>query len=38
MFEELLRRLPQWELVDPGGSRILPASFARSFDRVPIRY
>ena len=38
MFEELLRRVPEWELVDPDASKILPASFARSYDRVPIRY
>jgi len=38
MFEELLRRIPDWELDDAGASRIVPASFARSYDRVPIRY
>jgi cholest-4-en-3-one 26-monooxygenase len=38
MFEELLRRIPDWELVDGDGCRILPASFARSYDRVPIRF
>jgi cholest-4-en-3-one 26-monooxygenase len=38
MFEELLRRAPQWELVDPDDSRILPATFARAYDRVRIRF
>ena len=38
MFEELLGRIPDWELVDPAASRIVPASFARAYDQVPIRY
>jgi cholest-4-en-3-one 26-monooxygenase len=38
MFEELLRRIPDWELVEADASKILPASFARSYDRVPVRY
>jgi cytochrome P450 family 142 subfamily A polypeptide 1 len=38
MFEELLRRIPDWELVDPSAARIMPASFARAYDRVPIRF
>jgi len=38
MFDELLRRIPDWELVEAGASRIVPATFARSYDRVPIRY
>jgi len=38
MFEELLRRMPEWELVDPAASRIVPATFARAYDRVPIRF
>jgi cytochrome P450 family 142 subfamily A polypeptide 1 len=38
MFEELLRRVPDWELVDEGACKILPATFARSYDQVPIRY
>ncbi|HVM64773.1 MAG TPA: cytochrome P450, partial [Acidimicrobiales bacterium] len=38
MFEELLRRMPDWELVDDQTSRILPATFARSYDQVLIRY
>ena len=38
MFEELLRRIPAWELVDPEGSRTVPATFARSYDQVRIRY
>ena len=38
MFEELLRRIPDWELVDPDASRVLPATFARAYDRIPIRF
>jgi len=38
VFEELLRRAPGWELVDPGASKIVPATFARAYDRVPIRF
>jgi cytochrome P450 family 142 subfamily A polypeptide 1 len=38
MFEEMLRRMPDWELVDPGEPQIIPATFARSYDRIRIRY
>ncbi|SEO86573.1 cytochrome P450 [Trujillonella endophytica] len=38
MFEELLRRMPDWELVDPAEPRILPATFARAYDRIRIRF
>jgi cholest-4-en-3-one 26-monooxygenase len=38
MFEELLRRLGDWELVDPDEPRIVPATFARAYDRIRIRY
>jgi cytochrome P450 family 142 subfamily A polypeptide 1 len=38
MFEELLRRLPDWELFDPAEPRIIPASFARAYDRVRIQF
>ncbi len=38
MFEELLRRIPSWELVDPDEPKILPATFARGYDRIRIRY
>jgi cytochrome P450 family 142 subfamily A polypeptide 1 len=38
MFEELLRRLPNWELVDPGEPRILPATFTRAYDRIRITF
>jgi cytochrome P450 family 142 subfamily A polypeptide 1 len=37
-FEELLRRMPDWELADPGEPRILPATFARAYDRVRITF
>lgn len=38
MFEELLRRMPHWELVDPDEPKILPATFARAYDRIRIRW
>ena len=38
MFEELLRRMPDWELVDADEPKVLPASFARAYDRVRIRF
>ncbi len=38
MFEELLGRLPDWELVDPDEPRIMPATFARAYDRIRIRF
>ncbi len=38
MFEEMLRRIPDWELVDPDEPRIMPATFARAYDRIRIRF
>ncbi len=38
MFEELLRRMPDWQLVDPEEPQILPATFARAYDRIRIRF
>jgi cholest-4-en-3-one 26-monooxygenase len=38
MFEELLRRIPDWELVDPEEPAIIPATFARAYDRIRIRF
>jgi cholest-4-en-3-one 26-monooxygenase len=38
MFEELLRRMPDWELVDPDEPKIVPATFARAYDRIRIRF
>jgi cytochrome P450 family 142 subfamily A polypeptide 1 len=38
MFEELLRRIPEWELVDPAEPQIMPATFARAYDRIRIRW
>ena len=35
---ELLRRIPDWELVDPDEPKILPATFARAYDRIRIRF
>jgi cytochrome P450 family 142 subfamily A polypeptide 1 len=38
MFEELLRRLPDWELVDADEPQVIPATFARAYDRIRIRF
>ena len=38
MFEELLRRIPDWELVDPDEPQVLPATFARAYDQIHIRF
>ena len=38
MFEEMLRRMPDWELVDPDEPQIVPATFARAYDRIRIRF
>ena len=38
LFEELVRRIPDWELADPDEPRILPATFTRAYDRVRIRF
>jgi cytochrome P450 family 142 subfamily A polypeptide 1 len=38
MFEELLRRMPDWELVDPAEPEVVPATFARAYDRIRIRF
>jgi cytochrome P450 family 142 subfamily A polypeptide 1 len=38
MFEELLRRIPDWQLVDPSEPKIVPATFARAYDRIRIRF
>ena len=37
MFEELLRRLPEWRLTEPE-PRILPATFTRGYDAVRIQW
>jgi cytochrome P450 family 142 subfamily A polypeptide 1 len=38
MTEELLRRMPDWELADPGEPRIVPSTFTRGYDRIRIRW
>ena len=38
MFEELLRRMPDWQLVDPAEPQILAATFARAYDKVRISF
>jgi cytochrome P450 family 142 subfamily A polypeptide 1 len=38
MLEELLRRMPDWELADPGEPQIVPSTFTRGYDRVRITF
>jgi cholest-4-en-3-one 26-monooxygenase len=38
MFEELLQRMPDGELVDPDEPQVLPATFARADDRIRVRF
>jgi len=38
MFEELLRRIPDWRLADDAEPRIVPATFARAYDKVLIEF
>lgn len=38
MFQEMLRRMPDWELVDPDEPQIMPATFARAYDQIRIRF
>jgi cytochrome P450 family 142 subfamily A polypeptide 1 len=38
MFEELLRRMPDWRLAPGTDPQIMPATFARAYDAVPIEF
>jgi len=38
LFEELLRRMPDWELACPAEPRIIPATFTRAYDRIRITF
>jgi cytochrome P450 family 142 subfamily A polypeptide 1 len=38
LFEELLLRFPDWELVDPDEPQIMAATFARAYDRIRVRF
>ena len=38
MFEELLRRIPDWKLTPGSESKILGATFTRAYDRVDIEF
>jgi len=38
LFEEMLRRMPDWELACPDEPRIVPATFARAYDRIRITF
>jgi cholest-4-en-3-one 26-monooxygenase len=38
MFEELIRRIPDWDLIDQAEPKIVPATFARAYDRIDIRF
>jgi cytochrome P450 family 142 subfamily A polypeptide 1 len=38
MFEELLRRIPDWRIAPGAEPKILPATFTRAYDTVPIEF
>ena len=38
LFEELLRRMPDWELASPAEPWIIPATFTRAYDRIRITF
>ena len=38
MFEELLRRIPEWRLAPGAEPKILPSAFARGYDAVAIEF
>jgi cholest-4-en-3-one 26-monooxygenase len=38
MFEELLRRIPDWRLAPGAEPAIIPATFTRAYDQVPIEF
>ena len=38
LFEELLRRMPDWELACPAEPRIIPSTFTRAYDRIGITF
>jgi len=38
MFEELLRRIPDWRIAPGAEPRILPSAFARGYDTIPIEF
>jgi cytochrome P450 family 142 subfamily A polypeptide 1 len=38
MFEELLRRIPNWRLAPGSEPKILASAFARGYDEVPIEF
>jgi cytochrome P450 family 142 subfamily A polypeptide 1 len=38
MFEELLRRIPDWRLAPGAEPRIVPSAFARGYDAIPIEF
>ena len=38
MFEELLRRIPDWRLAPGAEPQILGATFTRAYDAIPIEF
>lgn len=38
MFEELLRRVPDWKLAEGSNPKVLGATFTRAYDAVPIEF
>ena len=38
MFEELLRRIPEWRLADGAEPRKVPSAFACAYDEIPVEF
>jgi cytochrome P450 family 142 subfamily A polypeptide 1 len=38
MFEELLRRIPDWTIAEGATPKVLGATFTRAYDAVPIEF
>ena len=38
LFEEMLRRMPDWQLASPGEPQIAPATFTRAYDRIRVTF
>ena len=38
MFEELLRRIPEWRLADGAEPRKVPSAFACAYDTIPVEF
>jgi len=38
LFEELLRRIPEWRLADGAAPRKVPSAFACAYDAIPVEF